>query len=38
MKKSCFTETQIITIFKEADAWMLVKDVCTFADFVIAMI
>ena len=28
MKKSRFTETQIIAILKEADSGMLVKDVC----------
>jgi putative transposase len=28
MKKSRFTETQIILILKESDAGMLVKDVC----------
>jgi putative transposase len=28
MKKSKFTETQIIAILKEADAGMMVKDIC----------
>lgn len=28
MKKSRFTETQIISILKEVDAGMLVKDIC----------
>lgn len=28
MKKSRFTETQIITILKEADSGMLVKEIC----------
>jgi putative transposase len=28
MKKSRFTETQIIAILKEADSGMLVKDIC----------
>ncbi len=28
MKKSRFTETQIISILKEADSGLLVKDVC----------
>ena len=28
MKRSRFTETQIISIFKEADAGMRVKDLC----------
>jgi putative transposase len=28
LKKSRFTETQIISILKEADAGMLVKDIC----------
>ena len=28
MKSSRFTETQIITILKEADAGVLVKDIC----------
>ncbi len=28
MKKSKYTETQIVAILKEADAGMLVKDIC----------
>lgn len=28
MKKSRFTETQIITILKEADSGVMVKDIC----------
>lgn len=28
MKKSRFSETQIVSILKQADAGMLVKDIC----------
>ena len=28
MKKSCFTETQIVAILNEADAGIQVKDIC----------